>query len=76
MKSTQIGKDRREGQFAQLLEASLKNQTKVEAGSYDLVTVSDITNKDFVFVQSPRGTGLIPREGAISSPPGVASGQP
>jgi small subunit ribosomal protein S1 len=62
MKSTQIGKDRREGQFAQLLEASLKNQTKVEAGSYDLVTVSDITNKDFVFVQSPRGTGLIPRE--------------
>ncbi len=62
MKSTQIGKDRRDGQFAALLEASLKNQTKVEAGAYDMVTVTDITNKDFVFVQSQRGTGLIPRE--------------
>lgn len=64
MKSTQIGKDRK-GEFAELLEQSLKKQGTIDTGAFEMVTVTDVTNKDFVFVSTSRGTGLIAREELI-----------
>ncbi|MBL8020483.1 MAG: S1 RNA-binding domain-containing protein [Leptospirales bacterium] len=63
MKSTHIGRDRQQkNPFSQMLEESLKNQTKIQPGTYEVVTVNDQTNKDFVFVTTSRGPALIPRE--------------
>ncbi|MCE9600452.1 MAG: S1 RNA-binding domain-containing protein [Spirochaetia bacterium] len=68
MKSTQIGRDRQQkNPFSQLLEESLKNQTKIQPGTYEVVTVSDQTNKDFVFITTSRGQALIPREELIDN---------
>ena len=68
MKSTQIGKDKQQqGAFAQLLEQSMQKQGTIDSGAFEMVTVTDVTNKDFVFVTTSRGTGLIAREELIDN---------
>lgn len=63
MKSKHVGRDRSsDSKFAELLETSLKKEGELRAGTHVLATVSSTKNKDFIFISSSLGSGIIPRE--------------
>lgn len=63
MKGKDIGKGKNnDTPFARLLNQSFDNQSGIEPGTHVSAVVKDIKNKDYIFVQSSLGAGLISRE--------------
>lgn len=61
MKSKQIGKEKADSSFAELLEASLDGRQETRAGTPVQARIVNTSDKDFVFVNTPLGAGVIPR---------------
>ena len=63
MKSKQIGKEHQgNDKFSEMLEQSFEDQGKMKTGDSVYVTVINIKDKDFVFVKSETGPGMINRQ--------------
>ncbi len=63
MKSKAIGRDRDpNSEFSAMLEQNLENQASLSAGTPATVTVINIKDKDFIFVKSTHGQGMIRKE--------------
>ncbi|MCB1166228.1 MAG: hypothetical protein KDK33_08745, partial [Leptospiraceae bacterium] len=61
MKSKQIGKQNSDSSFAELLEANLENRQETKPGTPVQARIVSTRDKDFVFVNTPLGAGVIPR---------------
>lgn len=61
MKSTKVGQDKKNAEFAVLLEQSLQKQTAVAPGEAVTATVTNIKDKEFIFIKTDHGPGVIAR---------------
>ena len=61
MKSKQIGKQNSDSSFAELLEANLENRQETKPGTPVQARIVSTRDKDFVFVNTPLGAGVIQR---------------
>ncbi len=69
MKSKHVGRDRKQNEFAALLEQSLQGQAKLTPGTPATVTVTSLEDREFVMVRSEHGAGMIERR-QLSDPDG------
>lgn len=63
MKSKDVGKHREQqsSKFSALLEQSMQEKAKLSPGSPVSVTVSDVSDREFIMVKTDQGTGMIER---------------
>lgn len=62
MKSKQIGLDKINTEIGKLYLQTLEKNVKYEVGDQIFVIVKNIKDKDFIFVESDIGSGILPKE--------------
>ena len=61
MKSKQIGREKADSSFAELLEASMENRQETRPGTPVQARIASTRDKDFIFVNTHLGAGVIPK---------------
>ena len=61
MKSKQIGREKADSSFAELLEASMDGRQETRPGTPVQARIASTRDKDFIFVNTHLGAGVIPK---------------
>lgn len=62
MKSKHISKEKEDSQFAMLLEQAEQQKEGLQPGQAVKVTITDINDREFIFLSSDYGEGVLPRD--------------